>query len=336
VSIKPFSKKVDAQKVDAQVKMQPFVDDAKGGKELDAQSVEMAIEVQESFVKRGIKFLGSLWGFLSVSAFFIFVVVVVDALKTVEELYLSNSILDSIYFFALVFLAFTMFLGAYRYYAQLKNIKSVTKTREFYTKQKDAPTKEILKTTIKLLKNYEHSQNEALRVQAKLLRSDMASSRDYTQIYKDLDERVLSVVDAEVKSRIKTASTQAAISTAISPLALLDSAIIIWRSFLLTKEIASLYGYRTGFISSAILLKQGAFNVFFAGVAELGSEYINTATEAGVVSKVSFSVGQGVANGILLARLGYGVMNACRPLPSKMKRESFLKGIYATIKKVVS
>jgi len=336
MSIKPFSKVVDAEIPQDEQKIQPFVDEAKGGRELDAQSIEMVVDAQDGFVLRTIKFLGSLKGFLSVAIFFTFVVITLDAVKTLEELYLSNSVLDGIYLFALVFLAFTMILGSYRYYAQIKNIKSVTKTKEFYTKQKDAPTKEIVKVTLKLLSNYAQREDENLKVQAKLLRTNISSSQDYAQIYKDLDEKVLSVVDAQVKSRIKTASTQAAISTAISPLALLDSAIIIWRSFLLTKEIATLYGYRTGFFSSAMLLKQGAFNVFFAGVAELGSEYINTATESGVVSKISFSAGQGVANGILLARLGFGVMNACRPLPSKVKRESFMRGIYETIKRAIS
>ncbi len=336
MSIKPFSKVLDAEDLEQQKKVEPFTDEAKGGKEVKFYTENMLSNTKENFILKTINFLGSLKGVLGVSILFTFIVVVLDAVKTLQDLYLSNSIIDGIYLFALLFLSFSLFLSSYKYYKEIKKIKSVKKIKKFYTNQQLKPTKDILKPTLKLLSKYTLSEDKALKLQAKTLQASISSSQDYVQIYKDLDDKVISIIDAKVKSKIKIASTQAAISTAISPLVLLDSAIIIWRSFLLTKEIATLYGYRPGFFTTSLLLKDGAFNVFFAGVAELGSEYLNSATESSIVSKVSFSAGQGVTNGILLARLGYGVMNACRPLPSKTKRESFLKGIYATIKKVIS
>ncbi|NPA59400.1 MAG: DUF697 domain-containing protein [Epsilonproteobacteria bacterium] len=336
MSIKPFTKVVDAEVSNQKERVEPFVDEAKGGKEVETYEAEILYKKQEGFVLKFINFLGSLKGVLIISIVFTFVVVVLDAVKTIQDLYLSNSILDGIYLFALVCLSFSLFLSAYKYYRELKKIKSVQKIKDFYIKQQKAPNKQILKPTLKLLARYMKSEDEKLKLQVKVLQASISSSQDYVQIYKDLDDKVVSIIDAKVKNKIKVASTQAAISTAISPLALLDSAIIVWRSFLLTKDIAALYGYRPGFFTTILLLKKGAFNVFFAGVAELGSEYLNSATESGLVSKVSFSAGQGVTNGILLARLGYGVMSACRPLPTKMKRASFMKGIYETIKKVIS
>ncbi len=118
-------------------------------------------------------------------------------------------------------------------------------------------------------------------------------------------------------------------------MALLDAGIIIWRSFLLTKDVAKLYGFKPGWLSTIVLLKQGAFNIFFAGAAELASEYANEAAGSSITSKISTSAGQGITNGILLARLGYGVMEACRPLPIRTKRDSFINAIYKSIKSLV-
>jgi putative membrane protein len=55
-----------------------------------------------------------------------------------------------------------------------------------------------------------------------------------------------------------------------------------------------------------------------------------------VVSKISLSAGEGISNGILLARIGYGVMAACRPLPMRVKRGSFIRGMVSSIKETMT
>ncbi len=69
----------------------------------------------------------------------------------------------------------------------------------------------------------------------------------------------------------------------------------------------------------------------FAGVAELATDLTNEMAGSTVLAKVSQSAGQGIANGLLLARLGYGVMEACRPIESDEKRGSFVKSIMGSI-----
>ena len=113
-------------------------------------------------------------------------------------------------------------------------------------------------------------------------------------------------------------------------MALLDGAIIIWRAVLLTKDIAKLYGFKPSWLGTIILLKHGAFNVFFATTTELATEYINDIAHSSLLSKISLSATEGLTNGILLARLGYGVMQACRPLPLKVKRASLIQSFYAS------
>jgi len=337
MNIKPFSEIVsDEKKTDDTTVVKPFIDNAVGGKEIDETDTDKKeSHTEENLLKKIVNFLSSAQGFFSVFIIFILVAVCVDAIQTIQALYQSTSALDAIYLLSLIALGATLSIITYKNYQQIKTIKSAKKIQEFFTLQKANPNKEIVPATLKLLATFTLSKNENLQQKVQLLQSRISNSHDYKEIYRDLDEEVLNIIDIQVQNKIKAASTQAAISTAISPLALLDGGIIIWRSVVLTREIALLYGFKPGLLSTLILLKHGAFNVFFAGVAELASEYINDIAETSLISKISTSATQGLSNAILLARLGFGVMEACRPLPLKVKRGSFIKGVYLSIKNLL-
>jgi len=152
----------------------------------------------------------------------------------------------------------------YKNYKQIMMLKSATRHQKAFTKQKGEPDKKIVPMTLELLSSYENS-DETFKQRADVLRERISSSHDYKAIYKELDEEVMESIDVQVQARIKAASSQAALSTAISPLALLDAGIVIWRGVRLTKEIAQLYGFKPGWISTVVLLKKGAFTIFFVG-----------------------------------------------------------------------
>jgi len=337
MNVKPFSEIVSDTKEKEQEPLKPFVDDARGGKEIKEVSIEKqpSNEEKENILHKTIKFLGSFSGLVSAIAGFILVAVVVDALQTIEILVTGGSFLNTFYLIALIVLLTSLTIFSYGNYRQIKNLKSVKKIQELFARQKANPSKEIIPVTLSLLNSYTASAHVKLQQKAELLQIRISSSHEYKEIYKELDEDVINEIDIQVQARIKTASIQAAISTAISPLAIVDSGIILWRSLRLTKEIAQLYGYKPGWLSTLILLKKGAFNVFFAGATELALEYTHDITEASIISKISTSAAQGLSNGILLARLGFGIMQACRPLPIRVKRESFIKGIYHSIKEFI-
>ena len=336
MSIKPFSEVVDNKSLEEE-RIRPFVDSAMGGVEVEISTFdEQEIREQEHLIVKAVSFLGSLQGLFSVFVLFVTVVLIVDALQTMQGLYESASILDTVYFLALVLLLSTLVLVTYKNYREIMTLKSATRHQEAFSVQKEIPTKKIVPMTLELLDRYEVKANARLREQSDILRERISSSHDYRAIYKELDEEVLELIDVKVQGRIKTASAQAALSTAISPLALLDAGIVIWRSVRLTKEIAVLYGFKPGWIATVVLLKKGAFSVFFAGATELAVEYVNAASETTVVSKISLSAGQGISNGVLLARLGYGVMSACRPLPMRVKRQSFVVSIISSIKDTIT
>ncbi len=335
MSIKPFSEVVEERNVEEH-NLPPFVDKAKGGIAAEeAYFTQETMLKQESLVAQAISFLGSLRGVVVMFVLFTITVLFVDAIATTQDLLNSGSVLDIMYLSALLLLLSALSIVTYKNYKQIMMLKSATKHQEAFIQQKDEPNREIVPMTLELLSRYEHG-DVAFRQKADILRERISSSHDYKAIYNELDEVVLEVIDVQVQKQIKTASAQAALSTAISPLALLDAGIVIWRGVRLTKEIAQLYGFKPGWISTIILLKKGAFTIFFVGATELAVEYVNAASESTVVSKISLSAGQGISNGILLARIGYGVMSACRPLPMRVKRQSFVVSIISSIKDTIT
>ncbi|ADN09326.1 TIGR01620 family protein [Sulfurimonas autotrophica] len=336
MSIKPFSQKVKESASQQQETLKPFVAEPKGGVEIEEQSLELSqtqLEEKRNFLQKSIRFLGSLSGILVTLITFLFIALTVDALQNLESLYQSKSLLDMFYLIGLTLLTLSLGLFSYKNYKDIKALKNAKKMQNFYALQKENPNKQIIPMTRKLLDRYaKNYTNEKILTKIEVLQNSINNSYDYYEIYDDLDKEVLSLIDTKAKEKIKNASIQAAISTAISPLALLDAMIIIWRSFLLTKEIAVLYGYKPSVYSTVVLLKHGAFNVFFAGATELAQEYANETMHNSLIAKASSSASQGIVNGVLMARLGYGVLKACRPLPLKAKRDSFMGAIYKALK----
>ena len=331
MSIKPFSEVVQEPTQQEDVTT-PFVDKASGGVDVEASYFNnVEAKQQENFVVKSIGFLGSFRGVIVMFTLFFITALAVDAVATLQDLLNSGSILDIVYLLALLLLLTALSMVTYKNYKQITMLKSATRHQEAFTKEKETPSKKIVPMTLELLSTFP-KENSAFSARADILRERISSSHDYLAIYKELDENVLEVIDQEAQRRIKVASAQAALSTAISPLAILDAAIVIWRGVRLTKEIATLYGFKPGWISTIVLLKQGAFTIFFVGAAELATEYVNAASESTIVSKLSMSAGEGISNGILLARIGYGVMAACRPLPMRVKRGSFITSMVSSIK----
>lgn len=335
MSIKPFSEKVSTQaKPDETLK--PFVDVPSGGVVVDEQyMLERDIETQKNIMLRIISFMGSARGVLVAFVLFVLVVLLVDAIATFQELLTSDSLLDGIYLVAVVLLLTALTLVSIKNLKQIRALKSAERHQRAFSAQKTLATKAIVPMTLELLSSYDKREDPQLKQKVEILKERISSSHEYSAIYKELDEVVLEQIDLQVQERIKTASAQAALSTAISPLALLDAAIVVWRGIRLTKEIAALYGFKPGWIATVVLLRKGAFSIFFVGATELAVEYMNAASESTIVSKISLSAGQGISNGVLLARIGYGVMSACRPLPMRVKRQNFLRSMVSTLKETI-
>lgn len=338
MTTKPFKKVVenDVAKSEKKESIKPFkkeVSDEFTFEEsvyCDFESIDKS-EIKASFIKKSIKFFSGLSGIFTALAFFIIIAIIADTIQTVNNIITSSTFAEYIYLGGLLFLLLVLFLNIFSFIKQLKQLKSSQRIKEEFKSQKSKPTEKIVTLANILFEHYKNSSDKDLLCKIDEVKNKINNSVVYEDIYNELDNSVLSVLDKKAKQKIHNASVQVALSTAISPVPLVDMVLIVWRSTMLTKDIAAIYGYKPGAFTTILLLKQGAMNALFAGVTELATDLLSDVTSSSFISKISYSAGQGIANGILMARLGYGVMEACRPISSKDKRRSFFKTIIASM-----
>lgn len=130
-----------------------------------------------------------------------------------------------------------------------------------------------------------------------------------------LSRLVLRPIDRRARRAVVRHASQTALVTALSPLGILDSAFVLWRSARMVREVAALYGGRPGLSGSIALFRDTLANVAVAGASDAAADYGADALGGALVASLSARAGQGVAIGMLTARLGMAAMRLCRPLP---------------------
>jgi putative membrane protein len=126
---------------------------------------------------------------------------------------------------------------------------------------------------------------------------------------------VLAPLDRQARRLVTRGARDIGALTALSPLGLLDSAIVLWRTLAMLRAIARLYGVRPGPVASIRLLRRTLGHVLAAGVGEVLSDAAVETAGASLLSVISTRIGQGAVHGLLAARLGLAAVQICRPLP---------------------
>lgn len=127
--------------------------------------------------------------------------------------------------------------------------------------------------------------------------------------------KVLSKADAKVRQQIHQASADTAVAVAVSPFALADMLLVLWRTSTLLRQMADTYGASLGQLRSLLLIKHLFAALFWAGSSELALDLGADLVGAELTGKLSMRAGQGVIAGMLVARLGLAAQQLLRPLP---------------------
>jgi putative membrane protein len=128
-------------------------------------------------------------------------------------------------------------------------------------------------------------------------------------------DTVLVPLDERAYAAIARAARGAALGVSVSPLALLDAGLILWRSVRMVREIAEIYGLRPGLAGSLVLMRHLLMSGLYAvGVDVLGNVWIEH-LGGRITSFVSTRLAEGVVAAVRVGRLGLLAMEACRPLP---------------------
>ncbi len=147
------------------------------------------------------------------------------------------------------------------------------------------------------------------------------------------EEELLVPLDARALREVEAAARQVATVTALVPLALADVVVALLASVRMIRQVAQIYGGRSGLFSSWRLTRAVLAHLAATGAVAAGDDLLESVLGGSVLSKLSRRFGEGVVNGALSARVGIAAMEVCRPMPfSKAHRPSIrqvIKGALA-------
>lgn len=129
------------------------------------------------------------------------------------------------------------------------------------------------------------------------------------------ERQVLAPIDRAAYRLVLESGRDIALLTALSPLGLLDGVLVLWRTSILFRTIARLYGMAPGPTMTIALLKGSIRNAALAGLADVVTHAAVEHVGAGLLALLSARAGQGAGNALLHARLGIEAIRQCRPLP---------------------
>lgn len=160
------------------------------------------------------------------------------------------------------------------------------------------------------------------RLPIEIAESDQISWQKLTlEEYNDVEimqlyaRHVLSQVDQKALKEIAKFSSESVVLVALSPIAVIDMLLMLWRNFRLVNKIAALYGLKLSYWSRIKLIKQVIINMAYAGASELVADLGADLLGAELLGKLSARMAQGLGAGMLTARLGLKAMHLCRPIP---------------------
>ena len=154
-----------------------------------------------------------------------------------------------------------------------------------------------------------------LAPQLAALRAARSDPHDDNETVRLVDRLLVQPIDRTAYQEVLRASRDAAVATAVSPSAMIDVLLMLWRSLRLMRVIGQLYGARPGALATVRLLRRAAANALVAGGVESGDSMVAEALGGTFVAAISARLSQGLLNGVLTGRLGLAAMEGCRPIP---------------------
>lgn len=267
---------------------------------------------------------GGLFIFILLSSFFY------DSYLTLSSMMQKTPLLAAVYGFALISFAGFLSYIALKEYIGYKRISRIKKTQEIGEELLKNPTKDVYAYASKIIKEYKNSQYSEISKAANELESELKDLLE-SEVLERLDEKLLTKLDKLAKDEIKKYATQTAISTAVSPVAFIDAILIISRSVAMVKSISNIYGFRANLAGEIVIFKRVFGLLAFASATDILANHSHDLFGTSILSKLSLHSAQGVANGVLIARIGIGVLKTTRPLPYKRSDGGFLRSLVSSI-----
>ena len=225
----------------------------------------------------------------------------------------QSPIITTIYavFFGLISVASIGYaLKEYRALRLLKNRNHLKQKAELILKEEKAFDARALCNEIVVQLPCDSDKGETIEWQG----SEYGNLTD-KEVLTLFSQKVLTVVDQKALDKVSQHASETALLVALSPVAVVDMLIVLWRNSKLINDIAVLYGIKISYWSRIKLIKQTFKNMLFAGASELITDVTTDLVGADMLGKFSGRLAQGITAGMLTARLGLLAIKTARPLP---------------------
>ena len=144
---------------------------------------------------------------------------------------------------------------------------------------------------------------------------DLESHYTNNEVLSLFELKVLSPIDKIALGNVGKHASAAGVMIAVSPFALVDMLIVLWRNLVMINQISRFYGLSLGYWGRIALIKKIFRSMLYVGATELLSDAGNYALGVGLTGKISSRVAQGLGAGVLTSRIGLQALNECRPMP---------------------
>ena len=231
---------------------------------------------------------------------------------TLIGIFESNVILGSIFAVLLAFFSGVISVEIFRFYKGQRQLAKAERLREqaagFVRERSHGKASTFISELRSLYQN---------TAQGELLTSCLNNQPDYlndAEVIDYLSEHFVAQLDQQAYRLIQNESVNIGVLIALSPLAVLDALVALWRSFKLVNQINKVYGLS--------LTRIGQWQVFFkiikmtllaAGTDAAISTMIEK-TSTGMTGIVAGSVAQGIGVSIYVSRLGQEAIKQSRPI----------------------
>ena len=141
--------------------------------------------------------------------------------------------------------------------------------------------------------------------------------------------RFQSILDRVAESRTKVYAKRVGFGTALSPVAMIDRAVVLYACVALIKELAFLYGLRPALGQTATIMARSILQTYLAGLLQYASEaavdtlwsevseYLGDAAmriPASIPKVGGARITEGIVNGFLISRLGKQTISLLQPI----------------------
>lgn len=164
---------------------------------------------------------------------------------------------------------------------------------------------------------------------ASRLSDTVQDSFDADTVLLAVEDQLLAPLDARAQREVETAARQVATVTALVPLAFADVIAALTANLRMIRQIAHIYGGRSGTLGSWRLTRAVMAHLVATGAVAVGDDLLGSVGGGHILGKISRRFGEGLVNGALTARVGVAAMEVCRPVPfseGKRPRVSALIG----------